>query len=82
MYTEQEQYKEWKALPLSEKMRVDIAMASVYADEVKQLETTNTELLKALEELRKGIYDFTDLPVDAKNFVYRITTETIQKAKG
>ena len=36
--SEQEQYDEWKALPLSEKMRSDIAMASCYADEVAQLE--------------------------------------------
>ena len=39
-------------------------------------------LLEALEELQKGIYDFTELPIYAKNFVYRITTEAIRKAKG
>ncbi len=32
------QYAEWELLPLSEKMRSDIAMASVYADEVAALE--------------------------------------------
>jgi hypothetical protein len=36
-----EQYEEWKALPLSEKMRADIAMASYYADDVAQLEAEN-----------------------------------------
>ena len=44
--SEQEQYDEWKALPLSEKMRSDIAMASCYADEVAQLEQELVAVLK------------------------------------
>ena len=39
-------------------------------------------LLGALEELQKGIYDFAELPIYAKNFVHRITSEAIRKAKG
>ena len=36
--SEQEQYEEWTAMPLSERMRSEIAMASAYADEVAALE--------------------------------------------
>jgi hypothetical protein len=36
--SEQEQLEEWNALPISEKMRYEIAMASAYADEVAALE--------------------------------------------
>ena len=36
--SEQEQYKEWKAMPLSERMRSEIAMASAYANDVAALE--------------------------------------------
>ena len=43
--TTQEQYDVWKALPLSEKMRADIAMASAYADDVKEMETALRLLL-------------------------------------
>ena len=40
---------EWKNMPLSEKMRCEIAMASCYASEVAKLETRNDELLDALQ---------------------------------
>ena len=47
-----------------------------------ELEDKNAELLEVLEELQKGIYDFVELPVYAKNFVYRITNEAIRKHRG
>lgn len=47
----------------------------------EKLEANNNASLEALQELQKGIYDFTELPVGAKNFVYRITSEAIRQAK-
>ena len=45
------QYAEWELLPLSEKMRSDIAMASVYADEVADLEARLSKTEEALEQI-------------------------------
>ena len=51
-------------------------------DYAEQLEDKSEALMEALEELQKGIYDFTELPIYAKNFVHRITSEALSKAKG
>ncbi len=40
------------------------------------------DLLEALHELQRGIYDFADIHLDVKNFVYRITAEAIAKARA
>ena len=64
-------------MKLSEKLH-----PNEHADAVARLEALNAELVEALEELQKGIYDFTELPIYAKNFVYRITTEALAKARG
>ena len=68
-------------MKLSEEMRTEGYQSDDWR-RVKQLESRNADLLEALEELQKGIYDFTELPVYAKNFVYRITSEAIRKASA
>ncbi len=45
---EAEEAERWEALPTSERMRSDIAMASCYADEVAQLEAENERLRRYL----------------------------------
>ena len=66
-------------MKLSEEMRTEGYQTNDWR-RVAQLEATNDTLLEALAELQKGIYDFTELPVYAKNFVYRVTNEAILKA--
>ncbi len=38
-------------------------------------------LVKALEELQRGIYDFADASLEVKNYVYRITTDALKKVR-
>ena len=68
--SEQEQYKEWKAMPLSERMRSEIAMASAYANDVADLEAK----LEAMGRLRNAVSrDGTLVPYHLRTWADRIS---------